>query len=122
MPLCYFYYNIPNKIDFATTSGTPSLSSGWSHGSGDPLTVERWGKFIFISGRANYSDNIPSFETEVGTLPEGFRPSKELFEPVMGGSGALSRVIIRPNGKFSANILSGYTTNYLKFNILYLSE
>ena len=111
-----------SKIDFTTTSGTLSLSSGWSHGSGDPLTVERWGKFIFISGRANYSENIPSFETEVGTLPEGFRPSKELFEPVMGGSGALSRVIIRPNGKFSVNILSGYTTNYLKFNILYLSE
>lgn len=110
-----------DKIDFTTLEGSFTLLSGWTSDTNEPLRVERWGKFIYIYGRINYSGNIPSADTQIGYISEGFRPIAELFETVMGQSGALARVIIRPNGLFSAGSLSGYNTNYLKFNDLYLA-
>lgn len=110
------------KIDFDTVKSVDfGLLSGWTSNASDPLTVERWGKFVFIRGRVDYSGNIPVSDTQIGVIPEGFRPATELFETVMGASGALTRVIIQTGGRFSTNVLPGYTTNYIKFNDLYLA-
>lgn len=107
------------NIDFTASQGPATLLSGWSSDSSEPFKIERWGRFVYISGKINHSGNIPSTDTNIGYIPEGFRPGAELFEPVMGQSGALARVIIRPNGLFSAGVLSGYSSSYIKFSVMY---
>lgn len=93
---------------------TPFVKYGAGNTSGGTFTLQRCGKIITISGVAsvNSAMAIGVSEQQIGTIPEGYRPSVEI-RAVMQGSG-INRwlIVLYPNGTLSAGRygISSYET------------
>ena len=106
---------LPNLVDISST-----LVNGWvlSHAAENGLRVVKAGKMANLVG--GIMNGTVTSTTQIGTLPEGFRPNKEIYAIAYNISGLTVLVQLFPSGIIGvANTGATWTAGTYYFNVTY---
>lgn len=93
------------------TSTSVPLNATYAYTSGDTIQLVKVGKIVTLT--IGTLKALPNTTVTLGTIPEGYRPTKEEdvfgFEPSATGASKSARVVVNPNGAVTVYAYGDYS-------------
>lgn len=89
-----------------------TLNTSYAYTSGDTINLVKVGKIVTLTIGALKA--LPNATVALGTIPEGYRPTKledvTIFEPSGTGASKSARVVVNPNGAVTVYAYGNYSS------------
>lgn len=93
------------------TSTSVTLNATYAYTSGDTIKLVKVGKIVTLT--IGILKALPNATVGLGTIPEGYRPTKAedvfIFEPSATGASKSARVVVNPNGAVTVYAYGDYS-------------